>query len=202
MDSLLNMMKKNRGNRAFSDESVPPEIVHKILEAGSIAPSGAINGVHIYVVDDSEKRKAFHEICVETEEEWLLSQPPGVQHRITSAPDFDPTLRFLKRAPLLLVVSTRPRDPEIPYAVESAFMAIGYMLVLANGLGLICAPFAPSILHEKDVERLNSILKLPPGETIQALLPIGYPASPEETPPMRPGPNVFHNVYGNTYKTE
>lgn len=199
MDSLLNMMKKNRGNRAFSDQPVPPDILRKILEAGSIAPSGAINGIHIYVVDDSEKRQAIHAICVETEEEWMLSQPAGVQHRITSAPDFDPTLQFLKNAPLLLVVSTRPKDPEVPYAVESTFIAIGYMLVLVNGLGLICAPFAPSILHEKDVVRLNSVIKLPPGETIQALLPIGYPKRPDETPHIRPGPNVFHNVYGIKY---
>ncbi|MBN1296458.1 nitroreductase family protein [bacterium] len=199
MESLLSMMKKNRWNRQFSSEKVPAGVVDKILEAGSAAPSGVVNGVHIYVVDAAEKRKAFHQICVETEEEWMLSQPESVQRRITSSPDFDPTLAFLKTAPLLLVISTRPRDPEVPYAVESAFMAVGYMLVMVKGLGLICAPFAPSILHQKDVERLNSILRTPMGESIQVILPIGYAEKPDDLPRDKPAPNVFHNEFGNKY---
>ncbi|MCD4654854.1 nitroreductase family protein [bacterium] len=196
------MMKNSRGKRNFSDKPVPHDVLLKILEAGGAAHSGIVNGVHIYVMDDPEKRRAIHEICVETEKEWILSQPASIQDRITSAQDYDPGLKFLKKAPLFLIISTRPLDPEIPYAVESAFMTIGYMLVMAKGMGLISAPFAPSILHNKDANRLNSILKLPGGESIQALLPIGYPTSTGKVLAEHPIQNIFHNVYGDKYFTD
>jgi len=195
-------MKRNRGNRNFSERKIPDELLIKILEAGSAAPSGAIDGVHIFVVDEQKKRDSIHQICVETEKEWMGSQPLSVQKRIVSSPDHDPSLIFLRKAPLLLVVSTRPGDPEFPYAVESAFIAIGYMLVMANGLALIGMPFAPSILHETDVNRLNSILNLPNGETIQAFLPVGYPSVPSETVSKWTGRNIFHNEFGKKYFQE
>jgi len=202
VDSLLDMMKKNLGKRDFSDTPVPRNLLLKILEAGGTAPSGVSNGAHIYIVDNPEKRRAIHEICVETEELWLKMQPSTIQQRITTARDYDPELTFLRKAPVLLVVSTRPQDPEIPYAVESAFITIGYMLVMAKGVDLISAPFVPSILHNKDAERLNSILKLPHGESIQALLPIGYPTSSADTSGKRPSRNIFHNVYGKKFFTD
>ena len=201
MNSLLDMMKKNRGNKKFTNEPVSRDILVKILEAGAAAPSVVINGVHIYVVDDPAKRVNIHDICVETEKLWVASQPVSVRERITSAPYFDPRLEFLEKAPLLLVVSTRPRDPEIPYAVEAAFMAIGYMLVMAKGLGLTTALFAPSILHEKDADRLNSILELPAGESIQAFLPMGYPCEESEPRVSNAGRNIFHNRFGDKFFT-
>lgn len=199
MNSLLDMMKRNRGNRNFTRQQVPQDILVKILEAGAAAPSGIMNGVLIFVVDAPEKREAIHSICVETEGKWIARQPASVRKRITEAPDFDPELEFLKKSPLLLVVSTRPRDPEVPYAVEAAFMAIGYMLVMAKGMGLTTAPFAPSILHDDDANRLNSILKLPAGESIQALLPMGYPVETGEVRASSVGRNIFHNEYGKNF---
>ena len=195
-------MKRNRGNRNFSDRKVPEQILLKIVEAGNIAPSGAIDGVHIFIVDETTKRDAFHRICVETEKEWMDSQPLSVRKKIVESPDYDSGLNFLRKAPLLLVVTARPRDPEFPYTIESAFITIGFMLVMANGLELIAAPFAPSILHESEVNRLNGILNLPPGETIQAFLPIGYPAVPPEHFPGRTGRNIFHNEFGKKYFPE
>lgn len=192
-------MKKNRGNRHFSDKPVEVDTIIKILEAGCAAPSGAVDGVHIFVVDREEKRHAIHRMCVETEKEWMALQPVSVRERIIQAPDYDPELAFLIKAPLLLVVSTRPRDPEFPYAVESAFITIGYMLVMAQGIGLIAAPFAPSILHETDVNRLNTILKLPPGESIQALLPVGYPEIPMDSDIKWSRRNIFLNEFGKNY---
>lgn len=199
MNSLLDMMKRNRGVRNYSDQPVSRTSLLKILEAGAAAPSGIVNGVHIYVVDAPDKRKQIHSICVETEREWLKTQPQSVQRGIKNAPGFDPELLFLRKAPLLLVVSTRPQDPEIPYAVEAAFMALGYMMVMIKGIGLIASPFAPSVLHEKDADRLNSILEMPDGEAIQALLPIGYPLKTESASRRPFGKNVFHNRYGEKF---
>lgn len=192
-------MKRNRGVRDFSTRHVPDQVLLKILEAGSAAPCGAIDGVHIFIVDQDKKRDTIHRICVETEKNWMANQPLGVRNQITQSIDYDPGLAFLRSAPVLLVVSARTRDPEFPYAVESAFITIGFMMVMANGLGLVAAPFAPSILHESDANRLNSILNLPVGETIQALLPMGYPNDPAETTIEWKNRNIFHNEFGNKY---
>lgn len=199
MDSLLNLMKKNRGNRRFSDKPIPEELVVKILEAGSVAPSGPIDGIHIFIIDRKEIRQDIHRICVESERKWMAMQPACVQERIVQGPDYDPNLSFLIEAPLLLAVSTRPRDPELPYAVESAFMTIGYMLVMTKGVGLIAAPYAPSVFHHTEVNRLDEILKLPLGETVQALLPIGYPEIPLDTVHNWSGHNIFLNEYGTRF---
>ncbi len=199
MDSLLHLMKRNRGNRNFSDRSVSKVVLDKILEAGVSAPSGVVDSVHILVVDQIEKRQSIHRICFETERIWLSGQPASVRERIMKSPDFDPTLEYLLKAPVLLVVSTRPNDPESPHAVECAFIALGYMLVMANGLGLITAPYAPSIMDDSDEKQLNAIMKLPPGESIQALLPVGYPEKPVKPIARHTYRNVFFNEYGNNY---
>jgi nitroreductase len=199
LDSLLHLMRRNRGNRKFSDRPVRKPILDKILEAGNSAPSGVVEGVHIFVIDSDDKRNDIHRLCVETERVWLSGQPASVRKRITSSPEYDSDLEYILKAPLLLIVSTRPNDPECPYAVEVAFIAIGYMLVMANGMGLIAAPYAPSIMDDVDEKRLNSMLSLPPGECIQALLPIGYPESPSVDIHKGSVRNIFLNEFGTYY---
>ena len=198
MNSLLNIMKCRRGIREFADRPVESEILEKILEAAISAPSG-FGDAHIFVVDDLEIRRQLYETCETGEREWLESQLPKVQERIKAQPNFHDSPDFLKTAPLLLVVTTRPRDPEMPYAVECAFLSVGYILVMVEGLGLGTTTYTPSLAKETDSEKLNRLLRLPAGENIQVILPIGYPKNKPEPSPGKDFYNVFHNFYGESF---
>ncbi len=201
MESLLQLMKCRRSVRKFQDRPVPQDIMIKILEAASVAPSGAgVGGTHIIVIDDPDVRRKLRKICDTGEKEWVNSQPASVRERILKLPGYSFQHEYLESAPLLLVVTTRPRDPEVPYAVESAFLAVGYMLVMIEGLGLGTVTYTPSITQEKDSRILNQLLNLPEGEAVQVILPIGYPEK-KPTPKLKSGfYNVYHNSFGEKFK--
>ncbi|MBN1551919.1 nitroreductase family protein [bacterium] len=198
MESILNLMKCRRGVRQFADRAVPEKVLSKILEAAIYAPSG-VGGAHILVVDDQELRKKIRSICEIGERQWVDSQPLSVRERIVAQPNFSYSLEFLETAPALLIVSTRPRDPERPYAVECAFLAVGYMLVMIEGLGLGTITYTPSVTDEKQSKILEELLGLPEGEKIQVILPVGYPESKPKHDTGKAQYSVFHNRFGEPF---
>ena len=99
------------------------------------APSG-MGSCHVVVVRDSDIRQQLRIRCEAGEKRWFESQPISVRERLKSQPGYTQSTEFMETAPLLLVVTTRPMDPELPYAVECAFLSVGYMLVMIEGLGL------------------------------------------------------------------
>lgn len=197
MDTLLNLMKSHRGIRNFSSKPVPKKVLKKIVEAGSVAPAGAgIESRHIIVILDAAIRHAIRMTCERGEIKWVESLPPSARERILNTPGFDTSLDYLEKAPILIVITTRPRDPEFPYAVESAFLSLGYMLVMVEGLGLGTITYTPSLVEDSTVAELSSLLKLPMGEAVQVMLPIGYP---ERDPLVKPVQKELLNVYQDSF---
>ncbi len=197
MDTLLNLMKSHRGVRNFSSKPVPRNILQKIIEAGSVAPAGAgIESRHIIVIEDAAIRHAVRTTCEAGEITWVESLPPSARKRILETPGFDTSLDYLEKAPILIVITTRPRDPEFPYAVESAFLSLGYMLVMVEGLGLGTITYTPSLIEDLADAELRRILGLPDGEAVQVMLPVGYP---EQDPLMKPVRKELLNVYQDRF---
>ncbi len=199
MNSILNLMKIRKGISDFSSQPVSNSILMKILEAGLSAPSGPSDSTHIIVVNHVELRRQLRLLCEESEKKWFDSLNPSIQKRMTTPRDYTFSLGFIENAPILLVVTTRPMDPEAPYAVESAFLAVGYMLVMLRGLGLESRPHTPSIMTDDDLVRLNGILKIPEGEKIQILLPIGYPIRDPQPMEFKGIYNVYLNFFGESF---
>lgn len=200
MNSILNLMKSRRGIRQFSTKPIPKEMLHKILEAAISAPSGpGISGTHILVIDDPFKKQALRHICEDGEKHWFESQPKSLQERLSAMSDFSFTLDYLEQAPHLIIVTTRPRDPEIPYAIESAFLAVGFMLVMIEGEELGTMTYTPSLVRDEDFNRLNALLGLPEGETVQAILPVGFPEKKPGPKPIKEFKNVYLNKFSNPF---
>ena len=89
MESILNLMKCRRTIRDFSDRPVSDRLLVKILEAASVAPSGAgIQGTHVLVLDDPALRKKVRQICERGERDWVESQPETVRDKILKLPGF------------------------------------------------------------------------------------------------------------------
>ncbi len=198
MDSLLNLMKSRATTRSFSEKPVPERILQLVVEAGMWAPSGAgIGGTKIIVVEDSPLKSKIRSICERMERDWVESQPVKVQEKIKSMPDFTQGMEYMEKAPLLLVVTTRPKDPEIPHAVESAFLAVGYMLVMIEGLGLGSLTYTPSLRDRDYRSGFADILQLPEGEEVQVILPLGFSGEPDTSKRKKELYNVYKDQYGS-----
>jgi nitroreductase len=196
-------MKSRRSIREFSDRAISKRLLVKILEAASVAPTGAgVAGTHILVLEDPTIRRKLREICERGERDWVDSQPESVRERLSNLPGFSCTKEYIETAPVFLAVTTRPLDPEIPYAVESAFLAVGYMLVMIEGMGLGTVTYTPSFTRVDDEKLLDELLDLPEGETVQVFLPIGYPKIKRESKPEHGFYNVYHNQFGVPFTIE
>ena len=194
-------MKNRQTVRKFSETPISEEIIVKIVEASVSAPSGAgMEGTNITIVDDPDLKQQLRIVCEAFEREWVESQPEVVRERIREIAGFSFEKSYFEKAPVIFVVTTRPRDPEVPYAVESAYLAVGYMLVIIESLGLGCVTYTPSVVKPENYCKIADIIGLPEGEEIQVMLPVGYPETRPDPKPPRPYYNVFRNRYGEIFK--
>lgn len=189
MTELTKLMKRRRSIRKYlKDKMVPEDILQKITNAAFYAPSAAnMHGFEIVVVVNQDLKKKIREICEKGEQSWVFAQPENVKESILSLPNFSFQKSFLEEAPILLIVSTDQNNPKIPYAVESCWLSIAYMLLEIENNELGSLTYTPSICLTDKRDELNKIVNLPDSEYIQAILPIGYYEN-------RPEPKELKNI--------
>jgi nitroreductase len=189
MTELSIIMKNRRSIRKYlKDKIVPEEILQKITDAAFYAPSAAnMHGFEIVVVTDQDLKKQIRKICEKGEQSWVFAQPEDVKKSILSLPNFSFQKAFLEEAPILLIISTNSNDPNIPYAVESCWLSIGYILLEIENNGLGSLTYTPSICLTDKRNKLNKVVNLPDSEYIQAILPIGFYEN-------RPVPKKIENI--------
>lgn len=198
MVELHDLMKNRRSIREFiSDRSIEDEILNRVIKAPFNAPSAAnVKGFHILIVDEPELKQKVRDLCEKGEYNWVFSQPPEIKDSILSLPNYSFQKIFLTDAPILMIVSTNPENPLVPYAVESCWLAIAYMLLEIENSGLGSLTYTPSLIQTEKRNELNKILNLPKEEIIQTIVPVGYF---EE----KPGPKTIEisdNVHLNQFR--
>ncbi|MHA1913101.1 MAG: nitroreductase family protein [Promethearchaeota archaeon] len=176
MAELNTLMKNRRSIRKYmKDKMVSDEILQNITNAAFYAPSAAnMHGIEIVVVTEQNLKKKIREICEKGEHSWVFAQPEDVKESILSFPNFSFQKAFLEEAPILIIVSTNPNNPNIPYAVESCWLSIAYILLEIENNGLGSLTYTPSICLTDKKNELNKILNLPEDEYIQTIIPVGY----------------------------
>lgn len=174
-DELVSLMRDRRSIRKFSNEPVSTEALSQIITTAYFAPTAAnAQGFLIIVVDDPEVREKIQEVCEQGDKAWVFNRPKVVQDSIMNSPGFSFKKSFLTEAPVLLIVATNPKDPSIPYPIESCWVAITYMLLTIESLELGTVTYTPGIcLTDMRVE-LNKLLDLPEEQHIQVILPLGH----------------------------
>ncbi|GAB4313393.1 MAG: nitroreductase family protein [Promethearchaeota archaeon] len=194
-------MTKRRSVRQFKDAPVPKELVDRVVAAAFHAPSGAGRwGFNVVVVDDPRLKARLRGVCESGEKDWLEGQPARVKERVLALPNFKFEKEFLTEAPVLLVFSTDPDDPETPYAVESCWLAVGFSVLAAEELGLGTLTYTPGVLQTPRAEVLGHLLALPASERVQVILPLGYPAArPPPRSRVKTWGKVHHNARGIPY---
>lgn len=167
-DYVYTLAKRRKTVRKFTSSPVDGKEVITALKAACQAPSGANSQPwRFMMVTDLQMKKSIRKVCEHSERafyatvrgqwrEWLLTR------------GFNWSKPFLEEAPLLLLVFSKENTP---YAIQSVWLAIGYLLLAIEEQGLGTVTYTPSstqgVLDEMDV---------PEGWRLEVILPIGFSA--------------------------
>lgn len=202
---LFEIIRTTRSMRRLKPDAVPRELIRKILEAGTCAPSGGnMQRWRFLVIRDPDVkqrvgalyRRAWDEIVAPR---YRSGEPaPG-----SSRERFDRMLaaaehlaHHIHEAPVWIVPCLQGEAPTRT-AGSSIYPAVQNMLLAARALGLGATLTTLYLNFEKEAE---AALGLPPDWHSYALIPIGYPIG-KFGPVRRVALDevVFENRWGQSY---
>jgi len=184
-ESLIEAIRSRRSVRGFRRKGVPLELVRKVLQVATCAPS-AHNAQpwRFVVVKESSVKRRLAEAMAKAYDSDLRRDgaPKEMRERLTKA-----SVLRLTEAPILIVAcltmegmdrypDRRRKVVELVMATQSLSAAVQNLLLAAHAMGLgtcwLCAPlFAPRVVR--------GVLKIPGAFKPQAFILLGYP---DETP--------------------
>jgi len=147
---IFRTIKTRRSIRKFSGEHVPEDVVDKIIEAGTWAPSGLNNQPWRFAIIREE----------------------GLKERISTLTHYS---RIVKEADVLIgVFLDSSKSYDRTKDVQAIGACIQNMLLYIHSLGL-GAVWLGEIL--KNGDRLRDLLSAPPEYELMAVIALGYPAT-------------------------
>lgn len=177
---LFEIIATTRSMRRLKPDPVPSELIRKILEAGTAAPSGGnMQRWRFLVVTDPKVKQAVGSYYKRAWDETVYPRysagdpAPGTSpERFRRMLDAAQHLAgHIHEAPVWIVPCMAGASPSRT-AGSSIYPAVQNMLLAARALGLGATLTTLYLAFEKEVE---SILSLPADVHSYALLPIGYP---------------------------
>lgn len=197
---LYEVMRTTPSTRAFTDEAVPDEVVHRILDHARFAPSGGNRqGWRVVVLRDPEVRRRIRE-------HYVLSWREYMAHANAGLVPFAPLDAGRWTGPAVDLAAARQVRQDNPFADHLDTAPVLLLLVarldalacLDNGLdrqsiigGGSIYPFAHNILLAARNEGLGGVitsvlareepavtelLGIPPGHGLAALIALGRPS--------------------------
>lgn len=185
--SLLEGIRTTRAIRRLLPDPVPPELIRKVCEAGTFAPSGGNRQPwsFVAVTDPGERewiadryRHAFERYIAPAEKAAEAPDYPEAKQRMQRAALW--LARHLHEVPVHLIVAgwTRRGEPQ----AQALFPAIQNVLLACRAVGLGASL---TTLHRSFGPELDRRLGLPQESPSIALLPIGWPRGRYGRPPRR-----------------
>lgn len=188
---FVDVVRKRRMVRNFTDEPVPDEVIERIVEAGQHAPSaGFSQGVVYVVVTDADTRRQIAEIA--DEEQYVQG-------------GFDP---FISGAPVQIVICTseqvyhdRYNEPDkkaegedeidwpIPYWHTDAGCSLMLVLLAAVNEGL-----GTAFVGVMEPRRLQELLGIPEEYLPIGVTMIGHPAPDQKSGSLKRGRRSLDDV--------
>ena len=179
------LMDGRRSVRVFSDQSVPKEVIEKIIMTASSAPSGAHKQPWTFcVIGDPKIKKAIRKAAEQEEYENYHGRMSDEWLNDLDAFDTDWHKPFLETAPWLIIPFKKAYDigsdggqTKNYYVNESVGLACGFLLTAIHHAGLVALTHTPS-----PMKFLQEILQRPENERPFLVIPVGYPADGVEVP--------------------
>ena len=184
---LLEGIRTTRAIRRLRPDPVPRELIRKVCEAGTFAPSGGNRQPWVFVAVTEPERRAF------VAERYLRAFRAYIAPALEAAkqPGFSEARRrnmqaalhlaeHMHEAPVHLFVAGRTRrgDPQ----VQALFPAIQNVLLACRAVGLGASL---TTVHRTYGDEIDRFLGLPKESPSCALLPIGWPRGRYGRPPRR-----------------
>lgn len=180
-------MRTMRAMRRLRSDPVPMELIHRVIEAGTWAPSGQNTQPWSFVVVDDADTKGF------VQERYHAAMIERLGPVLPKPGDESPTARsfraavhlaeHLHEAPVLLflcgkrdwpfVVPADKRIGKAPPSYGSVYPCVENVLLACRALGLGASLTTLHALFEDD---LCARLEIPETHGVVAMIPIGYPA--------------------------
>jgi coenzyme F420-0:L-glutamate ligase/coenzyme F420-1:gamma-L-glutamate ligase len=190
--ALNRLIQERRSIRRFNGSSIPPEILQRVLEAATMAPSAHNRQPWRFVILTTleDKQSLANALGERLREDRLADGDDPNQiardvaqsiERISSAPVV--VIGCLSMEAMDVYPDERRSTAEYIMAVQSVSMAAQNLLLAAHAEGLgacwLCAPlFAKDLVREE--------LSLPEGWEPQGVIILGYPAEAGQERPRRP----------------
>ena len=167
---IFDVIKGRRSVRSFTEKPVPEDLLEKVLESATYAPSaGNIQPWEIILVKEERTKRRLAEAALRQ--------------------------YFIAEAPVVIVVCANQGMSErvygyrgsTLYCIQDTAAAIQNMLLTAYALGLgACWVGA----FKEDLVR--DVLKIPSGVRPVAIIPIGWPAEKSSKPRKRALNSILH----------
>lgn len=168
---ILNLARNRKTVRAFLPHSPPENLVLKAIEVAREAPSGMnAQPWHFLIVSSPETKGKIRETCERMEKEFH-EKVGGELGNWLKERKFNWQKPFLSEAPYLILVFGIRR---YPYWLQSVWLAIGYLLLALEELGLGTVTYTPP--NPREVEK---VVNAPEDLKLQTIMPVGYPADPK-----------------------
>jgi nitroreductase len=185
--AFLELMRRRRSVRHFSDEPVPLELIENAVRTAGTAPSGANQQPWTFVVVSDPALKEEIRAAAEAEEERLYRERAPQAYLDAIEPiGTDWIKAHITDAPHLIVVFEQAwgydHDGEKKkhyYVRESVGIAVGLLLASLHVAGLATLTHSPSPMGF-----LSRILDRPENERPFILIPVGYPTPEAEVPDL------------------
>ena len=190
---LFDAIRTTRAIRRLKSDPVPVELIRKVCEAGTFAPSGGNRQPWFFVaVMDQDKRAFIAEKYNETFQSYIEPAKVAAQN-----PDYPDAKRrnmnaaiylaeHLHEAPVHLFVAgwTRRGEPQS----QALFPAIQNILLACRAVGLGASLTTAHRAHGEEIDRYIGLSEKTPSS---ALIPIGWPRGKYGTPTRRPIDDAF-----------
>ncbi len=172
---LFEAMYTQRAIRYLKPDPVPDDIIEKLIEAASKAPSGGNRQPwRFLVIRDADAKQKLGDFYYQA---WLAAYGPsesptgGLQRHVRDSATY--LAENMKDVPVLIMACVEhDGSPGTMGRGSSIYPAIQNLLLAARGLGL---GSVITSLHKRYESEVKELLGIPENVETAALLPIGYP---------------------------
>ncbi|MDQ6852801.1 MAG: nitroreductase family protein [Actinomycetota bacterium] len=195
---LFSVIRTQRAHRAFTDEPVPDEVVERVLEAATFAPSAENTQPWVFiVVRDADARARIGEL---NRQAWEgggreFSRPrlsPEVFAKVEAG-----ATGGIANAPVLVIVGGDTSRCVEAVLEASVWPAVQNLLLAAQAVGLGASLTTITTVFG---DELRSLLALPDHVRPLGVVPLGWPAKQLKPPRRAPvAEKTFRDRYGQPW---
>jgi nitroreductase len=193
---FFDVVRSQRACRSFSDEPVPDDLVERVLEAATFAPSAENTQPWVFVVvHESAARERIGELTRRAWEGGGRAYSEGrLGTRLLADVERGAT-GGVSGAPVLIVVGADARRCHEATVASSTYPAVQNLLLAATAFGL---GSALTTLTTVFADELRAVVRLPEHVQPVAVVPLGRPERPLGPPRREP---VTEHTHRDRYGT-